>query len=197
MDNFDGFLAGVDEVGRGPLAGPVVAAAVVLGDGKIDGIGDSKKISAMNREVLSEEIKTKCVTYSIGSASPVEIDCLNIHNATLLAMKRAIVGLKVPLKLVMLDGKFTPKLPLLMKAIVKGDELVEEIGAASILAKVTRDRIMDKYHLRYSSFFFHQNKGYPTQLHLEALRTHGVCPIHRISFRPVKALLSKQGSASQ
>ena len=197
MDNSNGFLAGVDEAGRGPLAGPVVAAAVVLGNCSIEGVGDSKKISKKNRESLFEEIRAKCVAYALGSSSPVEIDCLNIHNATLLAMKRAIAGLTVPLKLVMLDGKFTPKLPLRMQAIIKGDEIVQEISAASILAKVTRDRIMEKYHLLYSDFDFHQHKGYPTRLHLNALRNYGLCPIHRISFRPVKALLSERGSANQ
>lgn len=189
MDNNNGFLAGVDEAGRGPLAGPVVAAAVVLGDCSIEGIGDSKKINKNNRESLFEEIKAKCVAYAIGSSSPVEIDCLNIHYAALLAMKRAIIGLTVPLKLVMVDGKFTPNLPFRMQALIRGDQIVDEIGAASILAKVTRDKIMDKYHLRYSDFDFHQHKGYPTKSHLQALRDHGLCPIHRISFRPVKALL--------
>jgi ribonuclease HII len=197
VDNAHGFLAGVDEAGRGPLAGPVVAAAVVLGTCSISGIGDSKKISEKNRESLVEEIKAKCVAYAVGSSSPVEIDCLNIHNATLLAMKRAIIGLRVPLKLVMVDGKFTPNLPLRMENVVRGDEFVEDISAASILAKVTRDKIMCKYHLRYSDFDFHKHKGYPTRLHLKALRNHGLCPIHRISFRPVKAVLSEEESTGQ
>ena len=196
MDNKNGFLAGVDEAGRGPLAGPVLAAAVVLGNCVIKGIGDSKKISEKNREALFEEIKAKCVSYAFGSSSPVEIDCLNIHNATLLAMKRAIMGLTVPLRLVMVDGKFTPNLSFRMQALIRGDQIVEEIGAASILAKVTRDKIMDKYHLRYSKFDFHQHKGYPTKSHLKALRDYGLCPIHRISFRPVKALLRDWGNTS-
>ena len=196
MDNKNGFLAGVDEAGRGPLAGPVIAAAVVLGNCAIKGIGDSKKISEKNRESLFEEIKAKCVAYAFGSSSPVEIDCLNIHNATLLAMKRAIMGLTVPLRLVMVDGKFTPNLSFRMQALIRGDQIVEEIGAASILAKVTRDKIMDKYHLRYSKFDFHQHKGYPTKSHLKALRDYGLCPIHRISFRPVKALLRDWGNTS-
>ncbi len=197
MDNRNGFLAGVDEAGRGPLAGPVIAAAVVLGNRAIKGIGDSKKISEKNRESLFEEIKAKCVAYAVGSSSPVEIDCLNIHNATLLAMKRAIMGLTVPLRLVMVDGKFTPNLSFRMQALIRGDQIVEEIGAASILAKVTRDKIMDKYHLRYSNFDFHQHKGYPTKSHIKALRNYGLCPIHRISFRPVKALLREWGNTSK
>lgn len=197
MDNRNGFLAGVDEAGRGPLAGPVIAAAVVLGNRAIKGIGDSKKISEKNRESLFEEIKAKCVAYAVGSSSPVEIDCLNIHNATLLAMKRAIIGLTVPLRLVMVDGKFTPNLSFRMQALIRGDQIVEEIGAASILAKVTRDKIMDKYHLRYSNFDFHQHKGYPTKSHIKALRNYGLCPIHRISFRPVKALLREWGNTSK
>jgi len=197
VDNRNGFLAGVDEAGRGPLAGPVIAAAVVLGNRAIKGIGDSKKISEKNRESLFEEIKAKCVAYAVGSSSPVEIDCLNIHNATLLAMKRAIMGLTVPLRLVMVDGKFTPNLSFRMQALIRGDQIVEEIGAASILAKVTRDKIMDKYHLRYSNFDFHQHKGYPTKSHIKALRNYGLCPIHRISFRPVKALLREWGNTSK
>ncbi len=197
MDKKNGFLAGVDEAGRGPLAGPVIAAAVVLGNCSIKGIGDSKKISEKNRELLFEEIKAKCVAYAFGSSSPVEIDCLNIHNATLLAMKRAIIRLTVPLRLVMVDGKFAPNLPFRMQSLIRGDQIVEEIGAASILAKVTRDKIMDKYHLRYSDFDFHQHKGYPTKSHLQALRNYGLCPIHRISFRPVKALLQEWGNTSK
>jgi len=196
VDNKNGFLAGVDEAGRGPLAGPVIAAAVVLGKSSIEGIGDSKKISEKNRDLLFEEIKAKCIAYAFGSSSPIEIDCLNIHNATLLAMKRAIIGLTVPLKLVMVDGKFTPNLPFKMHALIRGDQIVAEIGAASILAKVTRDKIMKEYHLRYSDFDFHRHKGYPTRSHLKALKDYGLCPIHRISFGPVKALLKDYGSTS-
>jgi len=189
------FVAGVDEAGRGPLAGPVVAAAVVLGEQVISGLGDSKKINAENRALLSEEIKQKSIAYAFGSSSPLEIDCLNIHNATLLAMKRAIKALNTDLTTVLVDGKFTPNMPFDMRAIVKGDTFVKEISAASILAKVSRDRTMEKYDACYPSYNFKQHKGYPTKSHVSALKKFGLTPIHRISFRPVFDILNHRGSA--
>lgn len=185
-----GLLAGVDEAGRGPLAGPVVAAAVILDDRQpIHGLADSKKLSAKRREALFDEIRAKALCCSIAQASVEEIDKLNILQATLLAMRRAVLGLRLPPKLVLVDGNRLPVLEIRSEAIVKGDEKVPCISAASILAKVTRDRWCKQYHVEFPQYGFDQHKGYGTAEHLAALRQHGACPQHRKTFRPVREVL--------
>ncbi|MCF8147065.1 MAG: ribonuclease HII [Sulfuritalea sp.] len=185
-----GLVAGVDEAGRGPLAGPVVAAAVILDDRQpIHGLADSKKLSAKRREALFDEIRAKALCCSIAQASVEEIDTLNILQATLLAMRRAVLGLRLPPKLVLVDGNRLPVLDIRSEAIVKGDEKVPSISAASILAKVTRDRWCKQYHLEFPQYGFDQHKGYGTAEHLAALRQHGACPQHRKTFRPVREVL--------
>lgn len=186
----EGLLAGVDEAGRGPLAGPVVAAAVILDDRKpIQGLADSKKLSAKRREALFDEIRAKALCCSIAQASVQEIDQLNILQATLLAMRRAVLGLRLPPKLVLVDGNRLPVLEMRAQAIVKGDATVPSISAASILAKVSRDRWCVDYHQLFPHYGFAQHKGYGTAEHLAALRQHGPCPEHRRSFRPVAECL--------
>ena len=185
-----GLVAGVDEAGRGPLAGPVVAAAVILDDRHaIKGLADSKKLSARRREALFDEIRAKALCCSIAQASVEEIDELNILQATLLAMRRAVMGLRLPPKLVLVDGNRLPVLDIRAEAIVKGDDKVPAISAASILAKVTRDRWCLEYHQQFPQYGFDQHKGYGTADHLAALRLHGPCPQHRRTFRPVTDLL--------
>ena len=185
-----GLIAGVDEVGRGPLAGPVVAAAVILDDRHaIKGLADSKKLSARRREALFDEIRAKALCCSVAQASVEEIDELNILQATLLAMRRAVMGLRLPPKLVLVDGNRLPVLDIRAEAIVKGDDKVPAISAASILAKVTRDRWCLEYHQQFPQYGFDQHKGYGTADHLAALRLHGPCPQHRRTFRPVTDLL--------
>lgn len=183
-------LAGVDEVGRGPLVGPVVAAAVILDPAVlIEGITDSKKVSEKKRPLLAEQIKQSCISWAIGQSSAQEIDILNIHQATLLAMKRAVEGLSVQPTHVCVDGKFCPEIAYPCEAIIKGDSKVIEIAAASIVAKVTRDEWMMKLHEKHPQYGFAQHKGYPTKLHIENLNAHGVLAEYRQSFGPVKALL--------
>jgi ribonuclease HII len=185
-----GLVAGVDEAGRGPLAGPVVAAAVILDDRHpIHGLADSKKLSAKRREALFDEIRAKALCCSIAQASVEEIDTLNILQATLLAMRRAVLGLRLPPKLVLVDGNRLPVLEIRSEAIVKGDEKVPCISAASILAKVTRDRWCNQYHAEFPQYGFDQHKGYGTAAHLAVLRQHGACPQHRKTFRPVREVL--------
>jgi len=186
----EGLIAGVDEAGRGPLAGPVVAAAVILDERKpIHGLADSKKLSAKRREALFEEIRAKALCCSIAHASVLEIDTLNILQATLLAMRRAVLGLRLPPKLVLVDGNRLPMLEMRAEAIVKGDATVPAISAASILAKVSRDRWCVDYHQLFPQYGFDQHKGYGTTDHLAALRQHGPCPEHRRTFRPVAECL--------
>ena len=186
----NGLLAGVDEAGRGPLAGPVVAAAVILDERQpIRGLADSKKLSAKRREALFDEIRAKALCCSIAQASVQEIDQLNILQATLLAMRRAVLGLRLPPKLVLVDGNRLPALEMRAQAIVKGDATVPAISAASILAKVSRDRWCADYHQLFPHYGFAQHKGYGTAEHLAALRQHGPCPEHRTTFRPVAELL--------
>ena len=185
-----GLLAGVDEAGRGPLAGPVVAAAVILDDLKpISGLGDSKALSARTRERLFDEIRAKALCCSIAQASAEEIDQLNILQATLLAMRRAVEGLRLPPAKVWVDGNRLPVLKVPAEAIVKGDAKVPAISAASILAKVHRDRLCEELHQQYPDYGFAVHKGYPTPEHLAALRAHGACAAHRRSFAPVRAVL--------
>ena len=185
-----GLVAGVDEAGRGPLAGPVMAAAVILDDRRpIVGLADSKKISPRRREALFDEIRAKALCCSIAQASVEEIDALNILQATLLAMRRAVMGLRLPPKLVLVDGNRLPVLDIRAEAIVKGDDKVPAISAASILAKVSRDRWGQEYHQHFPQYGFDQHKGYGTADHLAALRLHGPCPQHRRTFKPVSDLL--------
>lgn len=186
----NGLIAGVDEAGRGPLAGPVVAAAVILDERQpIRGLADSKKLSAKRREALFDEIRAKALCCSIAQASVQEIDQINILQATLLAMRRAVIGLRLPPKLVLVDGNRLPVLEMRAEAIVKGDATVPSISAASILAKVSRDRWCADYHQLFPQYGFDQHKGYGTAEHLASLRQHGPCPEHRRTFRPVTELL--------
>jgi ribonuclease HII len=187
------FIAGVDEVGRGPVAGPVVAAAVVFDKPVfLPGLDDSKKVSEKHREILYDIITNKAVSYSIGIADVQEIDKLNILHASLLAMSRAVNGLKMIPQIVLADGnQLIPYIDCQQESVVKGDSKVYSIASASIIAKVTRDRIMKEYDLRYAGYNFSQNKGYCTRDHIEALKKLGPCPVHRKSFGPVKALMPK------
>ena len=185
-----GLIAGVDEAGRGPLMGPVVAAAVILDDrNPIKGLADSKKLTALRREKLYDEIRAKALCCSIALATVEEIDELNILQATMLAMKRAVEGLRLKPHKALVDGNRLPALAMLAEAIVKGDALVPAISAASILAKVTRDRWCLDYDRQYPQYGFAGHKGYGTVAHLAALREHGACPQHRKSFAPVAAVL--------
>ena len=181
-----GLVAGVDEAGRGPLAGPVVAAAVILDDLKpIAGLNDSKKLTEKRREKLYDEILAKALCCSIAEASVQEIDSLNILQATLLAMRRAVDGLRLKPVKVLVDGNRLPVLDVRAEAIVQGDALVPAISAASILAKVHRDRLCAQWHVQYPEYGFDRHKGYGTAEHLQALAEHGPSPWHRTSFAPV------------
>lgn len=183
-------VCGVDEAGRGPLAGPVVAAAVILDPAQpIDGLDDSKALSAKKRDALYELIVARARAYCIESARVEEIDTLNILHATMLAMKRAVEGLPVVPTLAQIDGNRCPTLSVRAEAIVGGDALVPSISAASILAKVTRDRMLDVLHEQFPVYGFDAHAGYGTAKHLAALREHGPCEHHRRSFAPVRAVL--------
>ena len=185
-----GPVAGVDEAGRGPLAGPVVAAAVILNDLRpIAGLADSKKLTAARREALFDEIRAHALCTSIAEASVEEIDRLNILQATLLAMRRAVLGLRLKPALVLVDGNQLPLLDMPAEPIVRGDALVPAISAASILAKVHRDRWCAQVHGQYPEYGFAGHKGYGTAAHLAALQAHGPCALHRTSFAPVARLL--------
>ena len=185
-----GLVAGVDEAGRGPLAGPVVAAAVILdGADPIAGLADSKKLSATRRERLFDQIRARALCCSIALATVEEIDRLNILQATMLAMQRAVRGLRLTPARVLVDGNCLPVLDVLGQAIVRGDALVPAISAASILAKVHRDRWCAQLDLAYPAYGFAAHKGYGTPQHLAALQTHGACPEHRRSFAPVAEVL--------
>jgi len=185
-----GLMAGVDEAGRGPLAGPVVAAAVILDDlNPIRGLADSKTLTALRRAKLYDEIRAKALCCSIGQASVEEIDTLNILEATMLAMRRAVEGLRLKPVKVLVDGNRLPRLDVLAEAIVKGDVKVQAISAASILAKVYRDRWCIEFHQQYPQYGFDGHKGYGTAEHMAALRAHGACPQHRKSFAPVAEVL--------
>lgn len=185
-----GLVAGVDEAGRGPLAGPVVAAAVILDElAPIKGLKDSKQLTARARERLYDEIRAKALCCCIAQASVAEIDALNILQATLLAMRRAVEGLRLRPHRVLVDGNQLPLLPMPALAIVKGDAKVKAISAASIVAKVHRDRLCLELHARHPQYGFDGHKGYPTPAHLAALREHGASPEHRRSFAPVRAVL--------
>jgi ribonuclease HII len=183
-------IAGVDEVGRGPLAGPVIAAAVILDDARpIAGLADSKTLSEKRRESLAQLIRTRAKAFAIGRAEVAEIDKLNILQASLLAMQRAVMHLPINPQLVRVDGKYCPSVSCQVEAIIRGDKTVPAISAASILAKVTRDQEMCELDLLYPGYGFAIHKGYPTRAHQEALRRLGVTPIHRRSFAPVRVCL--------
>jgi ribonuclease HII len=185
-----GLVAGVDEAGRGPLAGPVIAAAVILDELQpIRGLADSKKLSPKTRERLFDEIRAKALCCCIAEASVEEIDRLNILQATLLAMRRAVEGLRLRPHRVLVDGNRLPNLSVPAEAIVQGDSKVQAISAASILAKVYRDRLCEQLHERHPQYGFDAHKGYGTQAHMAALREHGACAEHRRSFAPVRAVL--------
>jgi len=184
--------AGVDEVGRGPLAGPVVAAAVILHpDNPISGLADSKMLSESTRERLAEEIKASALAWAIGRAEVEEIDRINILQASLLAMRRAVLALRPPAEYALIDGNRCPELPCPSEAIIKGDQTVAQISAASIIAKVARDREMIEMDSVYPGYAFASHKGYPTKVHLQALQVLGLTPIHRRSFGPVKKHLTE------
>lgn len=188
-------ICGVDEAGRGPLAGPVFAAAVILDPAKpIAGLRDSKKLSEARRDALAVLIRRDALAWSIAYCTVAEIDTLNILNATLLAMRRAIEGLSVQPTLALIDGNRCPTGTVRSEAIVKGDDKVAEISAASILAKTARDAVLLALHHQYPDFAFDRHKGYPTALHLERLRLHGVTPEHRRSYAPVRALIEGGGA---
>ena len=193
-DLFEGtaghLVAGVDEVGRGPLAGDVVAAAVILTDSPPEGVTDSKMLTPERREALAERIRDEAVSWALGRATVAEIDELNILQASLLAMRRAVEALPIQPSLVLVDGNRLPRWPYEARAIVKGDLSEPSIGAASILAKVQRDAEMLALHEHYPAYGFDRHKGYPTKAHLAALETAGISPVHRRSFGPVRRLLA-------
>ena len=185
--------AGVDEVGRGPLCGDVVTAAVILDPARpISGLNDSKKLTEKRREALFVEIQEKALSFCIARASVSEIDEINILQASLLAMHRAVAGLSVQPEYVLVDGNKVPKWPYKAEAVVKGDSRVPAIAAASILAKVTRDREMVGFDSVYPGYGMAGHKGYPTKVHMEALQRLGVTPIHRRSYAPVRAMLESE-----
>lgn len=186
-------IAGVDEVGRGPLVGNVVAAAVILDPNKpIEGLADSKKLTAKRREALYHEIKDKALAWCVASASPEEIDQINILHASMLAMKRAVEGLPLKAEFVYVDGNRSPDLECPSEPVVKGDSKIPEISAASILAKVDRDREMEELDKTYPQYGFAKHKGYPTAAHFAALKEHGPLVEHRRSFKPVRELIEPQ-----
>ncbi len=184
-------ICGVDEVGRGPLAGPVVAAAVIIPAGdQIDGIDDSKHLTPQRRDELFDEIIARNWPCAIGIIDHRSIDCINILQASLMAMRKAVMDLRQVPDFILVDGKFNiPNLSFPQCAVVGGDRHCQSIAAASIVAKVTRDRIMDRYETLYPSYSFSQHKGYPTASHLAELKQHGPCEIHRRSFKPVAELI--------
>jgi ribonuclease HII len=183
-------VCGVDEAGRGPLAGPVFAAAVILAPGRpIAGIADSKMLTAKRREELALQIRTRAVAWAVASASVAEIDEINILQASLLAMRRAVEALKTAPTQVLVDGLHCPPLGVPVRAVVRGDATVKAIGAASILAKVARDEEMQVLHRAHPQYGFDRHKGYSTREHLAALRAHGACAVHRCSFEPVRLVL--------
>lgn len=186
----EGLVCGVDEAGRGPLAGPVVAAAVILDPtNPVEGLNDSKKLSAKRRELLAIEIRAKALAWSVAEATVEEIDAINILQASMLAMRRAVEGLVVKPVRALIDGNRCPALACKAEAIVGGDGKMESIAAASILAKTTRDAGMRELHVAYPHYGFDRHMGYPTAFHLQALRDYGASPVHRRSFAPVAQLV--------
>lgn len=186
----DGLVAGVDEAGRGPLAGPVIAAAVILDPERpIEGLMDSKKLTEKQRESLLDEIKESALCWAVGRAEVGEIDQINILQASLLAMRRAVEALQPTPDVALVDGNHLPELNCQAQAIIKGDSKVPAISAASIIAKVTRDREMLELDQQYPGYGLAKHKGYPTKAHMQALQELGVSPVHRCSYAPVKKLL--------
>jgi ribonuclease HII len=182
---------GVDEAGRGALAGPVLASAVILNPEKrIDGLQDSKKLTEKRRQLLAEKIKTNALAWAVAECSETEIDSLNILQATMLAMLRAVDKLAICPTLALIDGNHCPPLNMRSESIIKGDETVPMISAASILAKTTRDSILQSLHKKYPQYELGKHKGYPTALHIDRLRLYGVSPVHRRSYAPIRAMLS-------
>lgn len=195
FDDSDALICGVDEAGRGPLAGAVYAAAVILDPARpIAGLRDSKKLSAAQRDALALEIRQHALAFAVASSSVEEIDRINILQATMLAMRRAVLALSTVPGLVLVDGNRCPQLPMRVDAIIKGDDKVAQISAASILAKTARDASLLELHQRYPEYAFDQHKGYGTALHLARLQMHGACPEHRRSYAPVQAALEKHPS---
>ncbi len=189
-------ICGVDEAGRGPLAGPVFAAAVILDPARpIAGLRDSKKLNEKKRDALAIEIKQHALAWAIAECSEEEIDTLNILQASMLAMRRAVEALQVTPTLALIDGNRCPKMTVRAEAIIKGDDKVAAISAASILAKTARDALLMQLHQQYPQYAFDQHKGYPTALHMARLQEHGVSPVHRKSYAPVKKLLATIVSA--
>lgn len=187
----EGLVCGVDEAGRGPLAGPVVAAAVILDPARpVEGLNDSKKLTARRRDALAVEIREKAVAWAVAEASVEEIDAINILQASLLAMQRAVAALQPRPASALIDGNRCPRLDCPASAVVGGDGKIAQIAAASILAKTVRDAGMLELHARYPGYGFDRHKGYPSPLHLKALREHGVSPVHRRTFAPVARLLT-------
>ncbi len=190
FDHAGELICGVDEAGRGPLAGPVFAAAVILDPARpIAGLRDSKKLSEARRDALAIQIKADALAWAIAQCSEAEIDTLNILQASMLAMRRAVEGLKVLPTLALIDGNRCPVMAIRSEAIVRGDDKIPAISAASILAKTARDAALLKLHEQYPDYAFDQHKGYPTALHMERLRAFGVSPVHRKSYAPVRELL--------
>jgi len=188
----ENLICGVDEAGRGPLAGPVYAAAVILGpEFNTEDLRDSKKLSESKRYFLAEQIKKNALAWTVGICRADEIDELNIHQATLLAMQRAIKALNIHTSIkIMVDGLFCPQVDFSCEAIVKGDDKVAEISAASIIAKTERDLKMIEIDKAYPAYQFKKHKGYPTKLHIEMIKSHGLCEHHRKSFSPIKEMLA-------
>jgi len=188
-----GLVAGVDEAGRGPLAGPVIAGAVILDpDRPVRGLRDSKRLTAARRERLYDEIVDRALAWAVGRAEVEEIDRVNILQASLCAMQRAVAALQPAAGYALVDGNHCPELPCPAQAIVRGDSLVAAISAASIMAKVTRDREMIELDARYPGYGLAQHKGYPSRLHMEELLRLGVLPVHRRSYAPVRRILERQ-----
>jgi ribonuclease HII len=193
VNNEKRIIAGVDEVGRGPLAGPVIAAAVILNEAcPIVGLADSKTLSQKRREALAIQIRQQALAFALGRAEVEEIDKINILQASLLAMKRAVEQLPIAPHHVLVDGKYCPQIDYTMEAIIQGDKTVPAISAASIIAKVARDQEMCEMDILYPDYGFAAHKGYPTRAHRQALQQHGVTPIHRRSFAPVRDALGIQ-----
>lgn len=193
-----GLVAGVDEAGRGPLAGPVVAGAVILDpENPIAGLKDSKRLTALRRDALYAEIQEKALAWAVGCAEVEEIDRINILQATMLAMQRAVGALQPAAQHALIDGNRCPVLACPAQAIVKGDSRVAAISAASIMAKVTRDREMLSLDLQYPGYGLARHKGYPSKAHIEALENLGVTPIHRLSYAPVRRVMERQAGLPQ
>lgn len=196
MDKQLFLIAGVDEVGRGPLAGPVVAAAVILDPARrIDGLLDSKLLDESTRDELDVLIRRYALSYCIAEASVEEIDTINILHASMLAMKRAVAGLQLQPDLALIDGNRCPEVSCPVQAVVKGDQRVQSISAASIIAKVARDRMMTELHQLHPEYGFARHKGYPTAQHRQAIMEHGVIELHRRSFKPVREALQLAAEA--